>query len=149
SSPKARFDHLANMPGGLAPAESTHLTPAEGATPAPAGATRSAASWIGPSRSGMWEGAPESPPSFRPGGRRDDEGGPGDTPASVAWLRAGRGTGYATDGRTIDPESGVALPPPRRTDKLGRPNQWDPPPQPGAHSSVARVELEPEPQPLG
>ncbi|TMC62265.1 MAG: hypothetical protein E6J17_07035 [Chloroflexi bacterium] len=97
----------------------------------------------------MWEEAPESPPSIRPGGRADDEGGPGDTPASVAWLRAGRGTGYATDGRTIDPESGVALPPPRRTDKLGRPNQWDPPPQPGAHSSVARVELEPEPQPLG
>jgi hypothetical protein len=43
----------------------------------------------GPSRSGMWEGAPESPPSIRPGGRHDDEGGPGDTPASVAWLRAG------------------------------------------------------------
>ena len=27
-------------------------------------------------------------------GPSDDEGGPGDTPASVAWLRAGRGTGY-------------------------------------------------------
>ncbi len=26
---------------------------------------------------------------LRPGGRTDDEGGPGDTPASVAWLRAG------------------------------------------------------------
>src|SRR5437773_7537495 len=87
--------------------------------------------------------------AIRPARHGDDEGGPGDTPASVAWLRAGRGTGYATDGRTIDPESGVALPPPRRTDKLGRPNQWDPPPQPGAHSSVARVEPEPEPQPLG
>ena len=49
---------------------------------------------VGPSRSGMWEEAPESPPSIRPGGRSDDEGGPGDSPASVAWLRAGRGTGY-------------------------------------------------------
>ena len=47
-----------------------------------------------PPASGMWEEAPESPPSIRPGGRGDDEGGPGDTPASVAWLRAGRGTGY-------------------------------------------------------
>ncbi|MDQ2965693.1 MAG: PHP domain-containing protein, partial [Chloroflexota bacterium] len=27
-----------------------------------------------PSRSGMWEEAPESPPSIRPGGREDDEG---------------------------------------------------------------------------
>src|SRR5207249_6871799 len=48
----------------------------------------------GPSRSGMWEEATESPPAIRPGGRADDEGGPGDTPARVAWLRAGRGTGY-------------------------------------------------------
>ena len=30
----------------------------------------------------------------RSAGPSDDEGGPGDTPASVAWLRAGRGTGY-------------------------------------------------------
>jgi hypothetical protein len=52
----------------------------------------------GASRSGMWEEAPESPPSIRPGGHHDDEGGPGDTPASVAWLRAGRGTGYAPRG---------------------------------------------------
>ena len=48
----------------------------------------------GPSASGMWEGAPESPPAIRPGGTSDDEGGPGDSPASVAWLRAGKGTGY-------------------------------------------------------
>ncbi|MDQ6794589.1 MAG: PHP domain-containing protein, partial [Chloroflexota bacterium] len=109
----------------------------------------------GPSASGMWEEAPESPPSVRPGGRADDEGGPGDTPASVAWLRAGRGTGYrhesapgTIDGRTIDPESGVLLPAPRRTDKLGRPNQWDPP-APRAGSSVARVEPEPPPQTRG
>ena len=96
---------------------------------------------IGPSRSGMWDGAPESPPSIRPGGRGDDEGGPGDTPASVAWLRAGRGTGYAGElerlvppatiaagGRALDPESGMPVSPERsidRTmDRLGRPNHW-------------------------
>jgi DNA polymerase III alpha subunit len=102
---------------------------------------------LGPSRSGMWEEAPESPPAIRPGGRADDEGGPGDTPASVAWLRAGKGTGYAADrerslapalvqGRRIDPESGMPETEPRRadrsaegggrpaTDRLGRPNHW-------------------------
>jgi DNA polymerase III alpha subunit len=92
----------------------------------------------GPSASGMWEGAPESPPAIRPGGRHDDEGGPGDTPASVAWLRSGKGTGYTDDrdrlvppalvqGRQIDPESGQVEPAPRQTDRLGRPNRWDPP----------------------
>src|SRR5205085_4271334 len=90
----------------------------------------------------MWEEAPESPPAIRPGGRADDEGGPGDTPASVAWLRAGRGTGYAADrernlapslvqGRMIDPESGMPETEPRRTDRsadrLGRPNHWQRP----------------------
>ncbi len=123
----------------------------------------------GPSASGMWEGAPESPPSVRPGGRHDDEGGPGDTPASVAWLRAGKGTGYTEDrdrlvppalvqGRQIDPESGQVEPPPRQTDRLGRPNRWDPPAPQAAtmgrggsagQSSVARVDPEPTPQPLG
>ena len=126
----------------------------------------------GPSRSGMWEGAPESPPSIRPGGRHDDEGGPGDTPASVAWLRAGRGTGYEDDrdrllppalvaGRALDPESGMPEPPPRTTegrvaDRLGRPSRWDPPASRradrganAAHSSVARVEPESPPQPRG
>jgi len=109
----------------------------------------------GPSRSGMWEAAPQSPPAIRPGRRGDDEGGPGDTPASVAWLRAGRGTGYGADasrvgprgartlssaqgtvdGRAIDPESGALAPPARRTDRpsdgprdrLGRPNHWGQP----------------------
>jgi DNA polymerase III alpha subunit len=121
----------------------------------------------GPSRSGMWEEAPESPPSIRPGGRHDDEGGPGDTPASVAWLRAGRGTGYGADrerllppplieGRRVDPESGQLEPAPRATDRLGRPSRWDPPApraatmgRGGDHSSVARVEPEPPPQPRG
>jgi DNA polymerase III alpha subunit len=102
----------------------------------------------GPSVSGMWEEAPESPPAVRPGGRTDDEGGPGDTPASVAWLRAGRGTGYGrpgdaragetspdrvvppalVQGRQIDPESGMPVTPERSTDRstdrLGRPSHW-------------------------
>src|SRR4029077_13495726 len=106
-------------------------------------------------RSGMWEEAPESPPSIRPGGPADDEGGPGDSPASVAWLRSGRGTGYADErdrllapalvgDRRVDPESGQLEAPPRAADRLGRPNRWDPP---AAHSSVARVEPEPRPQP--
>ena len=119
--------------------------------------------------------------AIRGGGTSDDEGGPGDSPASVAWLRSGRGTGYDADrdrmlppalvqGRAIDPESGMTEPPPRRTDKLGRPNHWDPPilgpmarrgvasdlgavsadqgTGPG-HSSVARVEPEPPPQARG
>ena len=93
--------------------------------------------------------------------------GPGDSSASVAWLRAGRGTGYDADrdrnlppalveGRAIDPESGQLESPPRRTDKLGRPNHWDPPAPRRAdqgaaasHSSVARVEPELPPQPRG
>ncbi|HEX5589517.1 MAG TPA: PHP domain-containing protein, partial [Candidatus Limnocylindrales bacterium] len=134
----------------------------------------------GPSASGMWEAAPQSPPAIRAGGTSDDEGGPGDSPASVAWLRAGRGTGYGVtepagsgratrdggrlvgpdfvDGRAIDPESGAVEPPGRKTDRLGRPSPWDPPSPPthgmgrgGAesHSSVARVEPEPPPQPRG
>src|SRR4029079_11989252 len=97
--------------------------------------------------------------AVRPGGSSDDGGGPGDSTASVAWLRSGRGTGYEADrdrilppalveGRGVDPESGQLETPPRRTDKLGRPTHWDPPPHarradqgtaPG-HSSVARVE---------
>jgi DNA polymerase III alpha subunit len=104
--------------------------------------------------SGMWDGAPESPPAIRPDGRHDDEGGPGDTPASVAWLRAGRGTGYGVLGPPpgsvpVDPEHGMPLPPPRRTDRLGRPSMWDPAPSRADHSSVARIEPELPPQPRG
>jgi DNA polymerase III alpha subunit len=77
--------------------------------------------------------------AIRDGGTSGDEGGPGDTPASVAWLKAGRGTGYAqererlvppglVDGRTIDPESGQVEPAPRSADRLGRATRWDPPP---------------------
>jgi len=90
-------------------------------------------------------------------GPSDDEGGPGDTPASVAWLRAGRGTGYPgqrpvdtpTTVVEVDDESGMPLPPPRKTDHLGRPSMWDPPPTPANTSSVARVEPEPAPQARG
>ena len=94
--------------------------------------------------------------TIRPGGPSDDEGGPGDSPASVAWLRAGRGTGYP--GQTgpgpapipIDEESGMTLPPPRKTDRLGRPSMWDPPPDSRAHNnSVARVDVEAPPQARG
>ncbi len=66
----------------------------------------------GPSASGTWEEAPESPPSIRPGGRADDEGGPGDTPASVAWLRAGRGTGYGTPAISQEGLRGRRMPDP-------------------------------------
>ncbi len=89
-------------------------------------------------------------------GPSDDEGGPGDSPASVAWLRAGRGTGYGVLGPPpgtvpVDPESGMELPPPRKTDRLGRPSMWDPPPTPtpANSSSVARIEPEPPPQARG
>ena len=122
----------------------------------------------------MRERGAEAPTRARavPRGGSDDEGGPGDTPASVAWLRAGRGTGYQTDrdrlvapalidGRRVDPESGQLEPPPRSTegratDKLGRPTRWDPPaPRRAdqgaapAHSSVARVEPESPPEARG
>jgi DNA polymerase III alpha subunit len=79
-------------------------------------------------------------------GPSDDEGGPGDSPASVAWLRAGRGTGYVS----VDPDHGMPLPPPRKTDRLGRPSMWDPPPDTRAYNnSVARVEVDPPPQARG
>ncbi len=84
---------------------------------------------------------PASGPSVRGGGRSDDEGGPGDSPASVRWLRADAEArarrrevpGNRTDlleppptihGRAIDPESGVLLPAERTVDRLGRPFHW-------------------------
>ncbi|HEY2887886.1 MAG TPA: PHP domain-containing protein, partial [Candidatus Limnocylindrales bacterium] len=46
--------------------------------------------------------------AIRPARHGDDEGGPGDTPASVAWLREGRGTGYATDrARLVGPNAQI------------------------------------------
>jgi DNA polymerase III alpha subunit len=154
--------------GGVRAPERAHLKVRERGAEAP---TRARAVRRG-GHSGMWEEAPESPPSIRPGGSTDDEGGPGDTPASVAWLRAGRGTGYQADrdrllppalvaGRALDPESGMPEPPPRATegratDRLGRPSRWDPPAPrradqhaQAAQSSVARIEPEPPPQARG
>ncbi len=117
--------------------------------------------------------------AIRAGGTSGDEGGPGDTPASIAWLRAGRGTGYAAererlvppglvDGRAIDPESGQVEPAPRSADRgtdraadrLGRPTRWDLPAPSAAtlgrggdrghdHSSVARIEPEERPTARG
>ena len=109
--------------------------------------------------------------AIRGGGTSGDEGGPGDTPASVAWLRAGKGTGYAeerdrlvppalVEGRAIDPESGQVEPPPRQTDRLGRPNSLGPASPPAdcwsmgrggsaGQSSVARIEPEAPPQARG
>ncbi len=58
--------------------------------------------------SGTWAMAAGSKPSIRAGGSSDDEGGPGDSPASVAWLRAGGGTGGGT-GR--DPGGGTGYAP--------------------------------------
>ncbi len=117
--------------------------------------------------------------AIRGGGTSGDEGGPGDTPASVAWLQAGRGTGYAAererlgppgliDGRTIDPESGQVEPAPRTADR-GTGSSHRPPrpaeplgqPAPAAatlgrggdrghdHSSVARIEPEERPTARG
>jgi error-prone DNA polymerase len=97
---------------------------------------------------GTWAGAPGSAPAIRAGGRGDDEGGPGDTPASVAWLRSGRGTGYGTErwapyreaGHQLDPESGVLGPPSRRVDSPSSVARLDPEPaaEPGRHrGSVA------------
>jgi DNA polymerase III alpha subunit len=137
------------------------------ATPAVAGADVGTGS--GHTATSMWEGAPESPPSVPPGGRHDDEGGPGDTPASVAWLRAGRGTGYAIDRERLRTDKRSSTTGPRSeaeasdamgrtTDRLGRPNHWDPPAPRTAtmgrggdasHSKVARIEPEQPPQPRG
>ncbi len=86
-------------------------------------------------------------------GTSDDEGGPGDTPASVAWLREGRGDRLRPGadrwpgGQPGEPASSNRRP--RRTDKIGRPIHWDPPPARADHSSVARIEPEPPPQPRG
>ena len=101
---------------------------------------------VGGRGDGTWAMAAGSKPSIRAGGVSDDKGGPGDSPASVAWLQSGRGTGYGpgsgggargagyeagtVDGRPIDPESGAVAPPTRRTDRLGRPHRWDPPAPP-------------------
>ena len=67
-----------------------------------------------------------------PVGRSDDEGGPGDSAASTAWLRAGRGTGYAedrpdpdrTDPTRPDPDLGMPLPQARGGSTVGL-SDWE------------------------
>ncbi len=69
-----------------------------------------------------------SKPAVRAGGTSDDEGGPGDTPASVDWLARQPATAIA-----VDPESGMPLSPERVTDRQGRTAHGDrsvPPAQP-------------------
>jgi error-prone DNA polymerase len=51
-----------------------------------------------------WLGETADPVTTIRSGPSDDEGGPGDSPASVAWLRAGRGTGTGIP----DPPNSVA-----------------------------------------
>ncbi len=141
-------------PGGTRHAQASPIEPPSGLrTPDSSGGSRNPA---GNDRTLFREDPLAPVTTIRPGGASDDEGGPGDSPASVAWLRAGRGTGYP--GRAgpdpapipIDEESGMTLPPPRKTDRLGRPSMWDPPPDSRAHnSSVARVEVEAPPQARG
>ncbi len=102
-----------------------------------------------------------SAPAIRAGGASDDKGGPGDSPASVAWLvrggpptsvapraaaapltghtfgpgagprRTAAGAPGTIAGRPLDPESGVLAPPARNVDRLGRPRHFDPPPARG------------------
>ncbi len=76
-------------------------------------------------------------------GPADDEGGPGDSPASVAWLRAE----LPAERRLDEPDGRAAEggPAGRAMDRLGRPSRWDPPPP----SSVARLPPEPRPLPRG
>ena len=102
--------------------------------------------------------------AIRGGSPSDDEGGPGDTPASVAWLRAGRGTGYqpsasSTGARGGRPSIPRAASPSRRragrtswagrTTGIRRRRAGPTRGAASAHSSVARVEPEPPPQARG
>ncbi len=91
--------------------------------------------------------------SIRGGGLSDDEGGPGDTPVSVAWL-SGHGPAAARDeaGEASDEQgeageasgTGDEEDASRQTDRLGRPSRWDPPSRPQdsktPRSSVARLD---------
>ena len=122
--------------------------------------------------SGRGRGAGVSAPSIRARvGATDDEGGPGDTPASVALAAGGRGTGYEADrdrlvgaaalidGRRVDPRAASSS---RRRGHGPCRGQAGPPDPLGsaagaatrdrvapAHSSVARIEPEPPPQARG
>ena len=89
-------------------------------------------------------------PAIRRGGPADDEGGPGDTPASVAWLRAGprdrlrgdrRPALAAGADRGTRARPGERPPDRRRADAAARPaRRWDPQPRrrPSASAHVGR-----------
>ncbi len=175
--------HAAVMTEGNATTEATAT--AEGTAMTEGSATLAGGRLIGggqaaanPERpvSGTWAMAAGSKPSIRAGGASDDKGGPGDSPASVAWLQSGRGTGYGAepdpprrvapgsvdgrrinaDGRRINAESGALAAPTRRTDRLGRPHRWDPPAPPtngmgrgGAAAHAAPAHAAPAPHPRG
>ena len=70
---------------------------------------------------GTWDGAPGSRPAIRGGGTGDDEGGPGDTPVSVRWLREGppsRALERARDEHDGDPR------PRDERRRAARPGDW-------------------------
>ncbi len=98
----------------------------DGRLPRPDDAARAG---MAPSVTTRW--APDSPPGIQPGAA-EDEGGPGDTPASVRWLRAGRGTGRPNDPNTVGAVRG-----PRRSSATpsARGLEPDPPPQPRGGST--------------
>ncbi len=100
---------------------------------------------------------PDLAPVARPMrmGPSDDKGGPGDTPVSVAWLRAqqhggrpGTPPGPPLRPIAVDEESGMVITE-RVIDSLGRPMGTDRLGRPDPHSSVARVEPGPAPMPRG
>ena len=96
---------------GRDPAAAVVRSPSRARTPESAGGSRIGEGNEGPGGFRDDPLAPRTP--VRGGGTSDDEGGPGDTPASVAWLKAGRGTGYVA----VDPDHGMPLPPPRTADQ--------------------------------
>ena len=151
--------------GGIGQPDSERAADHDKTLPANGGSD-TATSWFGsasparvrPGPEGSQPGLGGSRPAIRPGGTSDDKGGPGDSPASVAWLarevvhtfgpaappapeptshtfgpgsgppRTPAGSPGTVDGRPLHPESGVLAPPAGNVDRLGRPRHWDPAP---------------------
>ncbi len=63
-------------------------------------------------------------PAIRAGGPGDDEGGPGDSPASVAWLHSGRGTGDGASSSSVARIEPEAQPQPRGGSVVGL-SDWE------------------------
>ena len=147
------FAELFRQPGG---------TPGQASTEAAAATARAArASWTAWASSTTAGTRPMRAPTPRPGrctGRSDDEGGPGDTPVSEAWIRRESAPGRAdrplSPLHPVDAESGMLLSEPRaidgtrpgqvagrteaQVDRLGRPD---------AHK-LPRDDAEREPRPM-